>query len=168
MGLRSLGWIGLLSVSGFLVLGTLWVMDRTRGWETPRLDASRFKILLDASRPGDRPADCSLVAVNLRCPHCMQSLRRLLARTSRDQIVVLLVDQEHTPAPAVVGSLGATRVWWDHKGVWRHRWGHRIYGEVLRFDRAGRYLGTTPALTSCLPPNGLELADFACSRSAPG
>jgi hypothetical protein len=28
--------------------------------------------------------------------------------------------------------------------VWRERWGHRLYGELLVFDRDGRLLETRP------------------------
>jgi len=57
---------------------------------------------------------------------------------------VLIVDQEREPSPRSVAMLRAETVWWDRAGVWRGRWGHRLYGELLRFDASGKYVETLP------------------------
>ena len=62
-------------------------------------------------------------------------------------LVVLLVDQDRSPPRAILDSFGAASVWWDRDGTWRQVWGHRVYGERIRFDAAGRYRGTSPPLT---------------------
>ena len=109
-----------------------------------------FSVVRDSPRAGAQSRGLELVPVNLQCPHCLRSLRALRASCDPPNdcadLVVLLVDLRARPAAALVESLGVARVWWDRRGIWRHRWGHRIYGEVVRFDAAGRYLGTSPPI----------------------
>ncbi len=51
----------------------------------------------------------------------------------------------HTGEDAgTLAGLPGAAVWWDARGDWRRRWGHRVYGEVMSCDRAGRFLGTRP------------------------
>ncbi len=132
----------------FVLLGVLWAADRTRRWETPRIEPALFSVVQDDRRTDAESRGLRLVPVNLQCPHCMRSLRALRAscggRNGCADLVVLLVDLGMRPPVALVDSLRVARVWWDRRGVWRHRWGHRIYGEVVRFDASGRYLGTSP------------------------
>jgi len=124
--------------------------DRTRRWETPRLDPGRFIVVRDAVGSG-AAAGWVLMPVNLRCPHCLASLRALQrsrrANTNPD-LVVLVVDEEREPTSKSIDALHAETVWWDRDRVWRGRWGHRIYGEVLRFDPHGRYVETLPPLST--------------------
>jgi hypothetical protein len=153
---KGFGLLAGLVIAGFLALGALWAADRTRAWEVPRLVPGGFTVLRGLAGGGNLNRGVRLVAVHLGCPHCLEVLRRLQSAPGRgdggDDLVVLLVDHDRRPPPAALEALGERRVWWDHRGVWRHRWGHRIYGEVLRFDRNGRYLGTTPAT----PPDPVE------------
>jgi hypothetical protein len=142
--------ISTLTTTLFLVLGGCWVADRTHHWETPRLDPGRF------SRVSDTGADGAangwvMMPVNLRCPHCLASLRALQrSRRSGNEpgLVVLIVDQDREPSSKSVAALRAEAVWWDRSGVWRKRWGHRLYGERLCFDAQGRYLETLPPASS--------------------
>jgi len=138
--------ISALTTTLFLLLGGCWVADRTHHWETPRLDAGRFPVLRDMGTAGVA-AGSELMPINLRCPHCLASLRGL-QRSRRvgaePRLIVLIVDQDREPSAESVAALRAETVWWDRSGVWRGRWGHRIYGEVLRFDAKGQYLETRP------------------------
>lgn len=142
--------ISTISTTLFLVLGSCWMVDRTRRWETPRLDPGRFSVVRDERGAGGT-AGWLMVPVNLRCPHCLaslQALQRSQRGDTRPGLIVLVVDQESEPTPTSVDALRAETVWWDRHGLWRGRWGHRIYGEVLRFDPHGRYLETWPPLSS--------------------
>ena len=143
--IRIVRMIGAAAALAFLLLGGWWALDRGRQWETPSLQA-RFSKLRTSTAPASE--GWWLMPVNLRCPHCMESLERLRAEAvglHRPLLVALIVDQDRMPSGRVVGDLPVDQVWWDASGVWRHRWGHRVYGEVLRFDPRGRYLGTLPA-----------------------
>jgi hypothetical protein len=139
--------ISTLATAVFFVLGGCWIADRGRRWETPLLDPARFAVVHDAEH-ARADSGWEMVPVNLHCPHCLASLRSHQSarrdRPAAPSLIVLVVDLDHRPSPASVAGLGAERVWWDRLGVWRGRWGHRLYGEVLRFDARGRYLGTSP------------------------
>jgi hypothetical protein len=139
------------SITLFLVLGGCWLVDRAHRWETPRLDVSRFVVLRDSSI-AEAAVGSEMVPVNLHCPHCLVSLRALQRRrrerAATTALVVLVVDSDRRPVAAAVTRLGAERVWWDRRRVWRDRWGHRLYGEVMRFDARGRYVDTRPPLPS--------------------
>ena len=141
--------ISTITTTLFLVLGSCWIADRTRRWETPRLDPGRFSVVRHAGGAG-AAAGWTMMPVNLHCPHCLASLRAL-QRSRRagmgPELIVLVVDQEREPSAKSVAALRAETVWWDRFGVWRGRWGHRLYGEVLRFDRRGQYIETLPPST---------------------
>jgi hypothetical protein len=134
----------LLLGASVLLLGVAWRRDGATRWERPRWDRARFTAL--RTGPGE-PAAVWLVPVNLLCAHCQTSLERVAAR--RDlaagpvRVVALVVDTPRRPASPACASLPADEVWWDSGQIWRHRWGHRVYGEIVRFDARGRYLGTT-------------------------
>ncbi len=133
-------------LGSFLLLGIGWTLDRSRPWEVPDLDRAAFVAL--RGEPGSMGRETWVMAINLGCPSCLARARRLTdprwpARTAPRR-VLLVVDQRRPPQPVAWSELRADAVWWDAAGTWRRRWGHRIYGEVLRFDRHGRYLGTTP------------------------
>lgn len=139
-------------VGAFALLGALWAADRGRSWERPRLSPAAFVALRGAPAPVSGPRGLLLVPVNPGCPHCLASWRRLRAscraRGGCPELVVLLVDQQRRPAGSDLEPLGAERIWWDRLGTWRREWGHRIYGERILFDAAGRYRETLPPLMS--------------------
>ncbi|OGF11210.1 MAG: hypothetical protein A2W00_10165 [Candidatus Eisenbacteria bacterium RBG_16_71_46] len=150
----GLAWGGLLAA--LLALGVLWHRDRTRQWETPRWDAGRFVLLADRDSDAGELKETWVVAVHPACPHCQVSLREVVSAREREgspiRVAGLIVDVVRPPASATVAALPGDRIWWDARGVWRERWGHRVYGEVLCFDPAGGYL-------RCLSP--LVEADVA-------
>jgi hypothetical protein len=128
-------------------IGGWWAWDRTRGWPTPRFSAGEFVVV--ELRTGGPPSERWVVAVNPACEHCRQSLadaERVRARMTRPpRLEALVVDAPRPPSPEVFAANDLDAVWWDAHEVWRHRWGHRVYGEVLCFDPRGRYLGTRAA-----------------------
>jgi hypothetical protein len=143
--------IAMNAVAGALVvaalaLGGLWHADRGRRWEEPRWTAGRFVALRPAldREPGKR--SLWLLVVNPRCDRCVTTLRRVQARWARarpdERLAVLIVDSPARPGAAILRGLPPVPVWWDRDHVWRKRWGHRLYGELIGFDAAGRHLGT--------------------------
>jgi len=135
----------------FVFLGTLWAVDRERRWQVPRLPISGIESLRGSAAPLRAPRGILLVPVHLGCPHCLAAWRRLMrlcpGEPSCEERVALLVDVDQRPSARALGSLEASAVWWDRRGVWRERWGHRVYGERMRFDASGIYLGTSPPLS---------------------
>jgi len=135
------GWLLGVPLAGLVALGSAWLLDRSRPWETVSWRTDRFVLLsgrLDPAYRGER----WVVAVQPDCPHCMatapviaDSARRLGVR-----VAALLVDCPRAPDPAHLGSLHVDELWWDAGDTWRGRWGHRIYGELLRFDAAGQLI----------------------------
>jgi hypothetical protein len=124
-----------------LVLGALWVADRGRRWEAPRWGAERFVAL----RPGPEPRTTGrpmwVVVVNPRCARCLVTLRALHARRAQG-LAALIVDTPARPDAATLRALPPVPVWWDRDRVWRDRWGHRLYGELIGFDATGRHQRT--------------------------
>jgi hypothetical protein len=100
------------------------------------------------------PVETWAVAVNPGCALCRgsleraQSVRRLAHTPVR--LAVLVVDTPRRPHSATVALLPADELRWDSTGAWRRRWGHRIYGELLCFDRAGRFVRTIPPLADAI------------------
>jgi hypothetical protein len=139
-------------VAVLIALGALWWRDRTRVWETPVWNDATFTRIDRAVRESaaalDPERETWVVAVNPDCGHCDQSLRNagLVAARRGDvaRLEALIVDRKSRPSPSVFGNGRLDAVWWDERQVWRGRWGHRVYGEVLRFDAGGRCLGTWP------------------------
>jgi hypothetical protein len=108
-------------------------------------------------------AETWAVAVNPGCALCRGSLERAQAvrRLVRSpvRLAVLVVDSPHRPHSATVASLPADELRWDSTGAWRRRWGHRVYGELLCFDRAGRLVRTlAPLADSIATGRALRLA----------
>ncbi len=138
---RLAGWAGWALVGAALAaLGWLWHLDRTRVWQTPGLGAP---LVLVCAATADSSAGTWLVAVNPDCPHCLQALARLAARPRTGlRVGALIVDTPRRPGASTIDALRAAPVWWDVRGDWRRRWGHRVYGEVLCFDPRGRYVRT--------------------------
>src|SRR5688572_3594260 len=102
MGRKRIGLLALVPLAGFVGLGSLWVVDRARRWETPRLESGWFTVLRDLPTSSQAGDGSRLVAVHLRCPHCLESLRRLQSTAARDggaeALVVLLVDHDRVPS----------------------------------------------------------------------
>jgi len=130
--------VSLLVLAG---IAAFWWSDRTRHWETPRWDASRFACL---RAPGRAAAATWMVAFQPDCPHCRARLADLLRRgaTSRAGacLGVLIVDSPRRPEALEGAERLDGGVWWDSLGIWRSRWGHRVYGEALSFADDGRLL----------------------------
>lgn len=136
---------------GFVFLGTVWMVDRGRRWDAPRLASGSFETLQGPGTASARGArGILLVPLHLGCEHCLAAWRRLMAACPGEprceERVALLVDVDRRPRPSELAGLHARAIWWDRRGVWRRRWGHRIYGERMRFDGSGSYLGTSPPL----------------------
>ncbi|HVP14459.1 MAG TPA: hypothetical protein VMS88_02880 [Terriglobales bacterium] len=129
-----------LSLAGLAALGWLWHLDRARVRETPRLGGP---LVLLRACPVAPEARTWLVAVNPGCPHCRQVLVRLANRPPAGvRVGALIVDTRRRPSAVTLRSLPGAPIWWDASNAWRRRWGHRVYGEVIRFDAAGRYAST--------------------------
>lgn len=166
------GW-GLVAAA-LVALGALWHYDRTRVWESPRWDDAGL-VELRAAEPKEAcpesaeevagrdaegndaapgPIETWAVAVNPRCAACRASLARVLAvrRVARRplRLAVLVVDTKRRPSATTVAALAADEMRWDSAGAWRHRWGHRVYGELLCFDRDGRCVRTLAPLVDSL------------------
>lgn len=128
-------------------LGLVWLRDRHAGWKRPRWSPETFT-LLEGDGRASVAAERHVVAVNPLCPHCVESLDLAVARRleagAAHRIAVLIVDTPERPRWGVQPGRGEDEVWWDAAGVWRRRWGHRVYGEVLVFDAAGTWLRTLP------------------------
>jgi hypothetical protein len=135
---------------GLVYLGTLWMADRARRWDRPRLMAGAFETLRGPAAPSRGSRGILLVPLNPGCGHCLASWQRLVTSCPGEpwceDRVALLVDVDRRPALSELTRLRARAIWWDRRGVWRRRWGHRIYGEQMRFDGSGSYLGTSPPL----------------------
>ncbi len=154
------GWIAVLALglagSLWIALGVAWWRDRSHEWETPRWDPSRFTRVPVAASAAAEPAgrgphgtpETWVIAVNLHCPHCVTRLNGLARDCSGDRdcapLLALIVDSPRSPSPEQVRHLPVHQVWWDSREIWRKRWGHRAYGEVMRFGGDGRYRGLLP------------------------
>jgi len=130
-------------VIAFAILAAIvfvWWRDRTRSWETPRWDASRF-VTLRAPSSAAAERGAWRLAYNPDCSHCRARLAELLRRPrdpAHDPVLgVLLVDVRARPDSIEISSRVDGGVAWDSANVWRERWGHRLYGEVLVFARDG-------------------------------
>ena len=125
----GIGWLWVLIMAGFAVLGLMWWSDQRRDWESPRWEPERFVPILTSRGADNRPP--RVVAVQPRCPSCLAGLEREAAHRP-------LLDSRRLVALIVA----VDEVWWDAEGVWRHRWGRRVYGETYDFDRLGRLTGS--------------------------
>ncbi len=98
-------------------------------------------------------AETWVVAFHPLCRHCAESLerttRRAAAEPGRPHVVLLVIDAGRVLAESAASRHATLPVWWDARQVWRRRWGHRVYGEVLRFGPDGAYRGL-------LRPAGVE------------
>ncbi len=143
-------WVGwALAGAALVALGALWRYDRMRAWERPRWDDARL-ITLQGAAGGGGAVETWAVAVNPDCARCRASLTRALAirwsARAPVRVAALIVDTARRPASATLAALPADELRWDSTGAWRHRWGHRVYGELLCFDRSGGFVRTLAPL----------------------
>lgn len=141
-------WTLVTCVLGFVGLGLCWALDRARTWETPRWEPRRFAALRGGAVPVPGPRGLVVVAVNTGCPHCLETLAAMAdslesprAAGRSPRLVALVVDAAGRPGARELAPVRARSVVWDSSGTWRHRWGRRLYGDVLRFDPGGRWIG---------------------------
>ena len=142
---------GCLAMSVVLALvagmGTWWWIDRATVYERPRWEPASFEAIADA-RAARTAAETWVVAVNPACAHCMAGMTELAdtlaVAPGAPRLFALIVDTAARPRELSRSrSLSHPRldgVFWDREGVWRARWGHRMYGEILRFDAAGDWI----------------------------
>jgi len=144
----------MLAGAAALALGWAWHRDRTRHWEEPAWAEDTFVRLRAGQRAdlrsGRRNGQATwMVPANPGCPRCLASLRRLHAewarRGRRGVLAVLIVDTHRRPGAELMRTIPELPLWWDRDGIWRRRWGHRLYGELIEFDSSGRYLRTFSA-----------------------
>jgi hypothetical protein len=132
------GWLLGVPIAGLMALGSAWLLDRSRPWEAACWRTDRFVLVggrPDSAYRGER----WVVAVQPDCPHCM-AMAPVIADSARRlgvRVAALIVDCRSAPDPTRLGTLRVDELWWDSGNVWRRRWGHRVYGELLRFDAAG-------------------------------
>ena len=139
--------MGCLAMSFVLALvagmGAWWWIDRTTVYERPRWDAASFEPIDPPRVPGTAP-ETWVVAVNPTCAHCvagMIALADTLGVTPKaPRLFALIVDTGTRPGERALSHPRLDGVFWDREGVWRARWGHRMYGEILRFDAAGDWI----------------------------
>jgi hypothetical protein len=146
---------------GVMLLGAAWLADRAHRWERPAWRHPSFVRLRGVpAAPSHEPV--WVVAVNPRCPHCLAALARLRAEWARcgrqEDLVSLVVDTPARPDAGVVAALCTSQVWWDRRGVWRRRWGHRLYGELMQFDGDGRLVRSAPAFDVRNRPGPCDVA----------
>ena len=147
----SVRWLGsaalvVACVGALIALGVVWRRDRARVWEMPRFTSQAFVRLAGGELP-EGARELWLVAVNPKCPHCTRHLAHtLIARRGEPgvRVGILLVDTPKPPAAEAFANVAVDGLWWDERETWRRRWGHRVYGETIVFDKAGRYLRTLP------------------------
>ena len=151
---------------GALVLGGSWWADRAHRWESPAWRHPSFVRLRGAAGGSRAGVPTWVVTVNPRCPHCVAALARLRVMWDgdggREELAALIVDTPRRPGAGVLRRIPTDQVWWDRLGIWRRRWGHRLYGELMQFDGSGRLVRTTLAADiprrSRLPQHRVPLA----------
>jgi hypothetical protein len=123
-------------------LGWTWARDRTHRWEPPRWEPSWF-VAISGGEMGPESLERWVVPVNPDCPRCARDIRRVgrAPRPAGARVAVLIVDAPRPAGAEELHRFGVDEVWWDRDGIWRRRWGHRVYGEVLRFGRDGEFRG---------------------------
>lgn len=169
--LNRSGWA--LAAVVVVAIGVIWYLDRAGANQTPQWDTARFETVrppLPADAGGD---ETWVVAVQLRCPHCRESLGRVLHATrdhdERIAAVALLVDTDALPGADLMAHVAdAEAVYWDREGLWRRRWGRSRWGEVMCFGRDGRLLRVlAPLEDSAAVPRAVDEMPGDAAPSAP-
>lgn len=142
---RVSSWTGwALLATGIVALGWFWQADLRQPRELPRWDRAAFVPLIHPATASHSGRELWVIAVNPSCGHCRDDVGRVehvrARKPQAPRLAVLIVDTPVMPDPEAMRFDGADEVWWDERGTWRGRWGHRIYGEVLCFDASGRYV----------------------------
>lgn len=145
---------GWLAAAIFVGIGGLWAWDRFSPAPTPRFEPSLF---VNVGSGPQTARERWFVAVNPLCSHCREHLGEL-AESFRDRaggraLAALIVDTPSRPSADTLASLATREIWWDSSQVWRRRWRHRAYGEVLVFDASGRFIRALPPGASAEPPH---------------
>jgi hypothetical protein len=139
---------GALALLILLALAGAWLRERLRPHETPAFEAAWFAAVAPPRESVATGGERWLVAVNPACPHCREHLERLAAALARrvpagppPTLAALVVDWPRRPTSeaAALSRFAPGGVWWDSAKVWRGRWRHGEYAEVLVFDAAGKY-----------------------------
>jgi len=132
------GWLLGVPLAGLVTLGSAWLLDRSRPWESPCWCTDRF-VRLGGKVDPDYRGERWVVAVQPDCSHCMATTPVIAdsARRLGIRVAALLVDCRRAPDAARLAPLHVDELWWDAHAVWRRRWGHRVYGELMRFEPDG-------------------------------
>ncbi|MFI5372872.1 MAG: hypothetical protein ACHQ52_15060 [Candidatus Eisenbacteria bacterium] len=140
----------MVPLAGLLLLLGGWLVDRSRPWEPARWRTEGFVLVRGRTDPGYH-GERWVVAIQPDCPHCMAEAPLLADSGHRlgVRVAALVVDSGRAPDLARLGALRVDELWWDAGDVWRRRWGHRLYGELMRFDSIGRLVddGAPPPRT---------------------
>ena len=162
---------------GTLALGGAWLSDRAHRWDAPRWEPRAFVRLHSARRGGgdawDRGTPSGarwVMPVNPRCEHCMATLHRLDATWAqgawKPELIALIVDTPRRPREGALARIPTDQIWWDVHDLWRGRWGHRLYGELIQFDGAGRFVRTVLA-EDIIRSGRLPLPDESMAPATP-
>jgi hypothetical protein len=140
-------WRGTVVVSALVSLASLAWMRHQRAlgpWETPHWDPAHFTELTASAV--SHAEETWVVPVNLSCGSCFHRIERLVkdAPAGKHALAALIVDSPERPLSDLLERRGVRRVYWDERQVWRRRWGHALYGEVMLFERDGRLRITVP------------------------
>lgn len=142
------GWV--LGIGCLFATAIFWQQDRARAWEAPRWEPRAFERLLGPGRARPQPtgadtAETWVVAFHPLCRHCAGSVERVSRIAANDparpRVVLLVIDSARPLAETAARRHPTLQVCWDARQVWRRHWGHRVYGEVLRFGPDGSYRG---------------------------
>jgi len=135
--------IGLVATFGAGLAGWWWI-DRTTVYERPEWNEQSFEPLSAPRTSDDAGGETWVMAVNPHCSHCMTTLASLAdtlgTGAGAPRLIALIVDAGSRPAERDVAHPRLDGVFWDRDQVWRSHWGHRLYGELMRFGRDGRWL----------------------------
>lgn len=140
-------------------LGSWWWVDHNASYESPHWDASQFESIGPvATVAAVERRETWVIAVNPDCHHCMAMLASLAdtlaVAAAAPRLYALVIDAPVRPAGSAVTHRRLDGVFWDRDQVWRRRWGHRVYGELMRFDAAGEWIAATHRADETPPAGG--------------
>ena len=88
------------------------------------------------------------------------------APTGSNSATVPIVDAPRRPREGALARIPTDQIWWDVHDLWRGRWGHRLYGELIQFDGAGRFVRTVLA-EDIIRSGRLPLPDESMAPATP-